>query len=150
MLFENNSAHLSDFIRLNEEWIETYFSLEAHDRELAANPGGVIDAGGYIFTLAVDDHVIGACALFKETEGVFEIARMAVSPAQQGKGYGHELMQACLAKLRALNAKKAYIVSHTKLESAVSLYKKYDFETVHLGKHPVYARANIVLERHAF
>jgi len=134
---------------ISSSWIETYFSLEPQDVELAANPAGVIDNGGYIFTLTVDDEVIGACALFKEPDDVYEIARMAVSPAQQGNGHGSTLMKACLDKLRAVKAKKAYIVSHTKLESAIALYKKHGFETAHLGKHPVYQRADIVLERYA-
>jgi len=149
VLFENNREHLADFIRLNEDWIELYFSLEPQDLELAANPAGVIDEGGYIFTLVVDSDVIGACALFRESDGVYEIARMAVSPAHQGNGHGNTLMKACLNKLRALKAKKAYIVSHTKLESAISLYKKHGFETTHLGNHPVYQRADIVLEKYA-
>ena len=147
MIFENNRDHLPDFIRLNEEWISTYFAIEDTDLALAANPAQVIDDGGYIFSLVVDDAVVGVCALFREKNNTFEIARMAVSPEHRGEGHGNALMQACLEKLHDLKANKAYIVSNTKLEAAISLYKKYGFETTHLGDHPVYTRANIVMEK---
>jgi len=147
LIVENIRDHLSDFVRLNEEWISHYFQIEAVDRELAANPGQVIDNGGYIFSLLNEEEVVGVCALFREDEGVFELARMAVSPAHQGKGYGDALIQTCLKKLAELKAKKVYLVSNTKLKSAISLYKKYGFETTMLGEHPVYSRANIVMER---
>lgn len=150
MLHENNRAHLDDFIRLNEEWISTYFELEDIDRELATNPGKVIDDGGYIFGLVEKNEVVGVCALFRESDSVFEIARMAVSPNHQGNGYGDILMNACLKKLAALRATRAYIVSNTKLEAAIALYKKHHFETVHLGEHPDYSRGNIVMERRTF
>ncbi|KAF3978039.1 MAG: hypothetical protein HFP77_03900 [Methylococcales symbiont of Iophon sp. n. MRB-2018] len=41
-IVENNRNYLKDFIRLNEEWISTYFQIEDIDRELAANPQKVI------------------------------------------------------------------------------------------------------------
>jgi len=150
LITENIRDHLSDFVRLNEEWISHYFKIEAVDRELAADPGQVIDNGGYIFSLQYDEAVVGVCALFREDGGVFELARMAVSPEHQSKGYGDALMQTCLTKLTQLNAKKVYLVSNTKLTSAISLYKKYGFETTMLGEHPIYSRANIIMERNFF
>ena len=74
---------------------------------------------------------------------------MAVSPKHHGAGYSHKLMQHCLSKLSQISAKKVYLASNTKLKSAVALYKKYNFKIVSQGQHPVYARANIVMERDA-
>ena len=148
-VFENNRGHLPDFIRLNEGWISTYFEIEDVDRKLAADPGQIIDKGGYIFSLVENDEVVGVSALFAEGNGVFELARMAVSPQHQGKGHGNLLMHVCLEKLREIKASKVYLVSNTKLEAAIALYKKYDFKTTHQGKHPGYSRANIVMERNA-
>jgi putative acetyltransferase len=88
--------------------------------------------------------------LFREQAGVFELARMAVSPQHQGKGYGNVLMGACLSKLSEIGASRAFIVSNTQLEAAVYLYKKHGFATTKLGQHPEYSRGNIVLERNAF
>jgi len=143
---ENNQNHLCDFIQLNEEWILKYFTLEETDKKLASNPSKIIDDHGYIFSLIQNKKVLGVCALFNEGNGVFELARMAVSPPHQGKGYGKALMEACLYKSQAVNAKRVYLVSNTKLKSAIALYKKYGFVTIQTGQHPVYSRANIVME----
>ena len=142
-----NIKYLDEFIRLNEEWISTYFELEEVDRDLAANPGRIIENGGYIFSLLVGEKVVGTCALFKESEGVFELARMAVSPEYQGLGYGKLLMNECFSVLKEIKASKVFLVSNTKLESAIAMYKAFDFNTVQEGQHPLYSRANIVMER---
>ena len=147
IVLENQKKYLADFIRLNEEWISTYFELEAVDRELAANPYKIIENGGFIFSLVSENEVLGVCALFNNDNGKFELARMAVSPKHQGNGYGQKLMEACLEKLSKINAKEVFLVSNTKLESAISLYKKYGFKTVSQGQHPIYSRANIVMAR---
>lgn len=145
---ENNQKYLDDFVRLNEEWISTYFEIEDVDRKLAANPGKVIDDGGYIFSLVCDEEIVGVCALFNEGNGIYELARMAVAPKHQGKGYGERLMQVCLSRLKEIEAKKVYLISNTKLNAAISLYKKHGFQTASEGRHPVYSRANIVMERY--
>nr|WP_315486465.1 GNAT family N-acetyltransferase [uncultured Undibacterium sp.] len=146
-IIENSKEHLQDFIRLNEEWISHYFKIEETDKKLAANPYQVVDNGGFLFFLMSDNEVLGVCALFNEGDGVYELARMAVSPAHQGKAYSKRLMEHCLMKLKTIHAKKVYLVSNTKLEAAIHLYKNYGFQTVSEGPHPVYSRANIVMER---
>ena len=72
---------------------------------------------------------------------------MAVSKQAQGKGYGDLLISVCLTKLKEIGASKVHLVSNTKLESAISLYKKHGFKTVSLRQHPVYSRANIAMMR---
>lgn len=148
-LVENESKYLYDFIRLNEEWITGYFQLEDIDRKLAANPQKVIDDGGYIYSLVNNNEVVGVCALFNEGNNVFELARMAVSPKHQGKGYGDKLLNACLSKAKEMKASKIYLVSNTKLEAAIALYKKHGFNTVNQEQHPVYSRANITMVHNA-
>jgi ribosomal protein S18 acetylase RimI-like enzyme len=90
--------------------------------------------------------VLGVCALFNKGAGEFELARMAVAEEARGLGYGSILIDTCLSKLKSINASKVYLVSNIKLEPAINLYKKHGFKTTSLGQHPVYARANIVME----
>ena len=142
----NNKDYLDDFIRLNEEWTEKYFVLEEADKNLAKAPEKIIDNGGFIFTLTIENKAIGVCALFNEGSGVYELARMAVSPQHHGNGYSNKLLTACFKKLTEVNAQKVYLVSNTKLEPAINLYKKHGFKTISEGQHPIYARANIVME----
>jgi N-acetylglutamate synthase-like GNAT family acetyltransferase len=145
-ILENQKELLQDFIRLNEEWISTYFELEEVDFQLAANPYKVIENGGFVFSVLVEGVVAGVCALFNTGNGVYELARMAVSPQYQGQGYGDKLIEACFSKLKEVGAEKVYLVSNTKLTSAIALYKKHNFEVTFEGAHPVYARANICME----
>ncbi|MBL1321251.1 MAG: GNAT family N-acetyltransferase [Methylophaga sp.] len=148
-IIENESEYLNDFIALNEEWITTNFQLEDIDKKLAANPQKVIDDGGYIFSLVDNNKVIGVCALFNEGNNVYELARMAVPPEHRGKGYGEKLINACLSKAQEIKAHKVYLVSNTKLEAAIVLYKKHGFKIVSTEQHPVYSRANIIMVHNA-
>lgn len=143
---ENKKELLPDFIRLNEEWISTHFELEEVDFALARNPYGVIENGGFIFSLLIDGSVVGVCALFNTGNGTYELARMAVSPQFQGQGLGNKLIEICFSKLKEIGATKVCLVSNTRLTSAIALYKKHNFKTTYEGAHPVYSRANICME----
>lgn len=143
----NQTQYLQDFIRLNETWITHYFRIEAVDRELARNPARIISDGGCIFTLLEDDQAVGVCALFKEDDGMFQLARMAVSPACQGKGHGDTLIGAAFAHLHEVGARRVYLLSNTILAPAIALYRKHGFTVLSEGQHPLYARCNIVMEK---
>lgn len=145
-IVENKKELLQDFIRLNEEWISTHFELEEVDFALAENPYSVIDNGGFIFSLLIHGSVVGVCALFNTGNGIYELARMAVSPQFQGQGFGNTLIEICFKKLKEIGARKVCLVSNTKLTSAIALYEKHNFKTMFEGVHPVYSRANIGME----
>lgn len=143
----NRKQYLADFIRLNENWIAHYFRIEEADRELARDPARIIVDGGYVFTLLEQEQVVGVCALFKEDDEVFQLARMAVSSESRGKGYGDTLMNAALKHLHKIGASRAYLLSNTILAPAIALYRKHGFTVLSEGQHPVYARCNIVMEK---
>ena len=143
----NNRSHLPEFVRLNELWISEYFSIEQVDRDLAANPGKIIDNGGFVFSLVQGNQVAGVCALFKETEERFQLARMAVNPALRGKGFGRALIEHAISQAKLNGAKSLYLLSNTVLAPAISLYERFGFTATARGQHPVYARCNIVMER---
>ena len=140
---ENFEEHLPEFIKLNEDWISEYFEIEDVDVALAKNPNKIIENGGFVFSLVDDGVVVGVCALFNEGNGIFELARMAVAKQFHSRGYSSLLITECLNKLNDVGASKVHLVSNTKLEPAINLYKKHGFETVSLEQHPVYSRANI-------
>ena len=136
------------FERLNRDWIEQYFVVEEADREVFADPeGAIILGGGEIFFVVEGDEVLGTCALIPHEPGVFEIAKMAVSPSARGRGYGDLLMDATVEFARRAGAAKVIIVSNTVLTPAIRLYEKHGFVRVPLDEHERFARANIRLER---
>jgi ribosomal protein S18 acetylase RimI-like enzyme len=144
----NEYEYIDDFIRLNEAWIAHYFQIEEADRRLFARPTKIIDDGGFIFTVLKNTETVGVCALFKEHEHEYQLARMAVAKRHQGIGFGNLLIEAAISKLQEIKATRVYLLSNTTLAPAIGLYKKYGFVTVFEGEHPTYARCNIIMEKY--
>lgn len=142
----DNERHCPEFVRLNELWITEHFSLEESDCKLAADPFKIVRDGGHIISLVEDEHVVGVCALFKDSPRDYQLARMAVEPGYRGKGYGEVLIRAAVEMARESGAERLYLLSNTVLTPAISLYRKYGFRTLTEGPHPIYARCNIVME----
>jgi putative acetyltransferase len=145
-IHRNNKFHLNQFIDLNEEWIKQYFYIEDVDIKLASNPQSIIENGGFIYSATHNNEVVGVCALFYESSLVFELARMAVLTSYQKKGIGLQLANFAIGEARSMNARKVILLSNTKLEAAIKLYKHLGFLTVFEGQHPIYKRCNIVME----
>lgn len=143
----DEELHLSEFVDLNNAWIEKHFHIEEFDRELARHPARVLRQGGHVLSLTEGGQVIGVCALFRESDDTYELARMAVSEEERGKGVGKRLMQEVLAFSTNNGIKKLVLISNTKLEAAIRLYTSFGFTAVSEGQHPVYQRGNIVMEK---
>lgn len=137
-----------DFIRLNQQWIETYFKLEESDLKTFAHIDEyIIGRGGQIF-LAIDDKetVVGCCALIPHPEkDSHELAKMAVSPDAQGKGIGRKLGEALLDYARSHGVKRIFLEGNTHLEASIALYRKLGFREIPL-KGNAYERCDILME----
>jgi GNAT superfamily N-acetyltransferase len=91
--------------------------------------------------------VVGTCGVIPYGgEGSYEIVKMAVDTASQGKGYGRKLMDRAIQWCKDRNGKEIWILTNTVLGPAVEMYKKCGFETVRLGSHPDYERVNIIMK----
>ena len=142
-------AYQQAFKDLNVEWISTYFKMEEADYKALDHPQEyILDNGGHILVALYDNVPVGVCALIKmkDPEYDYELAKMAVSPAAQGKSIGWLLGNAILEKARSLGAKKVYLESNTVLKPAINLYHKLGFEKV-VGRPTPYERCNIQMER---
>lgn len=148
ILHVNNSGHYAAFVELNRDWIEEHFELEPVDRELARDPESIIRKGGLILTLTDGEEVVGVCALFRVADEEYELARMTVKRSARGKGYGRRVLDAAIEKAREIGARKLTLVSNTRLEAALNLYRSRGFITTRLGQDPVYKRADIAMELH--
>lgn len=140
------SAHRDAFRELNQAWITRYFRLEEADNRALDDPEGYILAkGGFIFMALWEGEVVGACALIRINQRVFELAKMAVADKVQGKGIGYALGKACIDKAKSLGIQKVELLSNTKLQPAIHLYQKLGFVEVPLPATE-YERANIKME----
>ena len=136
------------FKSLNENWITSYWQLEAHDLEVLDYPQeNVIDKGGFIFIATYKDEPIGVCALCKMNDSIYdyELAKLAVAPSSHGKGVGQLLCEAVIDQAKELGATRIFIESNTLLKPAISLYRKLGFKELK-EYHPSYARGDIQLE----
>jgi putative acetyltransferase len=136
------------FEQLNRAWIEAYFVLEEPDREVFSDPRAkILEPGGEIFFVLEAGQVQGTCAVIRHSADEYEIAKMAVAPAAQGRGFGDLLMNKAIAFAAGVGARRIIIVSNTVLEPAIRLYRKHGFVPVPLQSDGRYERANIRLER---
>ncbi|MDB5009761.1 MAG: family N-acetyltransferase, partial [Mucilaginibacter sp.] len=134
------------FKRLNEEWITTWFKMEAADYKSLDHPREyILDKGGHILIALYKDVPVGACALIKMDDQTFELAKMAVSAEAKGNGIGYLLGNAAIKKATEEGAKKLYLESNTILKPAISLYHKLGFKKI-TGVPSPYERCNIQME----
>ncbi|MDQ3617302.1 MAG: GNAT family N-acetyltransferase [Pseudomonadota bacterium] len=141
-----------DFARLNLEWLQRWFVVEPIDHEVLHDPQThlLADGGRVLFAIAGDndsgDRAVGTVALKHEGDGVYELTKMAVDPAQRGRGIGRLLMTAALEVFHRLGGRELFLESSSQLGAALKLYESVGF--VH---HPAprpgshYARADIYM-----
>lgn len=139
--------YAKDFRNLNIEWLEKYFWVEPHDEEVLGKPEKyIIEPGGNIFFVRENDKTIGTVALMKIEDGIFELTKMAVVPAAQGKKIGQKLMVHTIDFARSRGWQKLIIWSNRKLENAIYIYQKYGFTEIPIEGENPYARGDIKME----
>lgn len=143
-----NKAYSEDFYALNIEWLKKHFYVEPFDEEVLSNPEKyIIDKGGFIFFVLINNKVIGTVALMPiQEKGTFELTKMAVSPEYHGNKIGQQLMQYCLDFAKEQQFKRLLLYSSTKLENAIYIYRKFGFVEVPLEENCTYARSDIKME----
>ncbi|MFE0417285.1 GNAT family N-acetyltransferase [Streptomyces tendae] len=140
------------FFTLNAEWISRLFTLEDEDRAVLGDPfGRIVASGGDVLMAREPDTgaVVGCIALLAYPDGVFELAKMAVAPATQGRGIGRRLIAAAIDRARALGGTRLFLGTNTKLAPAIHLYEDAGFVRITRDRLPLadyYARADILME----
>ena len=141
-----NSKYKNQFISLNKAWLEEYFFVEQHDMEVFDNIEEVIlKPGGEIFFCIVGDEVAGTVAMQKVNDTKYELAKLAVDKKFQGQKLSNLLMDACIDFAKEKKANTIMLMSSTKLDTALNLYRKYHFVETPLDETD-YHRADIQME----
>jgi putative acetyltransferase len=139
----------ADFRRLNEEWITRYFCLEEKDSRALMDPKqSILLPGGYIAMAVIRGNAVGCCALVRLDDTSLEVAKMAVTPAWQGRGLGRKLLEHVIRQAGRLGAKRLYLETNSSLVPAIRLYESLGFR--HLPPERLipspYQRANVYME----
>lgn len=139
------AAHQPWFEKLNRSWIEKYFWMEPIDEQVLQHPEShILDKGGAILMARFQNEIAGTVALKFVEPGVFEFTKMAVDEKYQGKRIGETLAHIAIQTAKERGAKKIILYSNTKLEKAISLYRKLGFAEVALDGP--YKRSDIKME----
>lgn len=147
-----SQADADGFRTLNEEWISRLFTLVDEDRAVLVDPvGRIVEPGGDVLVAraADEDAVIGCVALLAHPDAVFELSKMAVAPAAQGRGIGRRLVASAIGRARELGASRLFLGTNSKLAPAIHLYQEAGFAPITRDRLPVadyYARADILME----
>jgi ribosomal protein S18 acetylase RimI-like enzyme len=138
--FENKFS--KDFYFLNKSWIEESWDLEESDKSDLLNPDKIIQGGGQVF-FAINNHeVIGTVAMIKNSDKIYELAKMTVKSSFRGKGIANLLMDECIEFAFKKNAIEIFLISNDSLTVARNLYEKYGFKEVILDSQK-YKRGNV-------
>lgn len=139
------ARYRDDFKRLNVEWLEKHFYVEAIDNEVLSQPERVILApGGHIFLARLGQEIVGTCALIKVGDG-FELSKMAVTERYQGLRIGHRLLETAIAAFRASGADRLFLESNSRLKAAIRLYERNGFEHADRPEPSHYVRADVYM-----
>ena len=137
-IIDYSDKYADDFKQLNLEWLNKYNLAESHDLKIINHPREtIIDRGGYVYLAKDGDKIVGTAGLANEGNSIFELVKMGVVPAYQGKGISKLLLEKCLTKARELSAKKIFLYSNSQLIPAITLYKKYGFVHVDPSDSPL-------------
>lgn len=118
------------FRDINAAWIADMFTLEPHDEHVLSHPReAIIKPGGVILFVAHPDHgVIGAGALMPTGGGAYELTKMGVRADVRGSGAGAVLLDALIARARALpDLTMLYLLTNSACAAAIHLYERAGF-----------------------
>ena len=137
------------FRTLNEEWITRYFTLEKKDIETLGDPENtILRKGGCVLMAHAGGAVVGCVALIPMGKGVYELSKMAVSPAVRGGGIGRRLLEHAIRQAKEMGASALFLGSNSILKDAIHLYESVGFRHVPAERLPplAYARADVFME----
>jgi putative acetyltransferase len=135
------------FRRLNLDWIERLFQVEAPDLEVLDDPeNAIIAPGGMIFFALEDGVPVGTVAMIRETAERCELAKMAVAKTHQRRGIGELLGRAGRDWAAAQGFGTLFLETNSRLGNAIRLYERLGFRHAPRPQESGYARADVYME----
>jgi len=84
-------------------------------------------SGGAFRVLADGEHILGMYGLRPDGDGVGELKKMYLYPAEKGKGYGKLMLEDAIRIARELGFGRLTLETNIKLVEAIGLYRSYGF-----------------------
>ena len=90
----------------------------------------------------MNDNVVGTAAMIPTSNGVYELAKMAVAKNHQGLGIGKKLLRRCIDFSIEKNASEIFLITNDVLKPALNLYLSAGFVLNELNDDDRYDRGN--------
>lgn len=123
-----------DFVELNTQWLERFFTVEPVDRDMMDRVDELIEKGAMVYFAVENDKVMATCMAMPLENDVWEICKLAAIGQYTGTGAGSAVFKACMEYAISKGAEKLSLISCRSLEPAIHIYKKFGFKEVPLKK----------------
>jgi GNAT superfamily N-acetyltransferase len=137
------------FKNISIEWISKYWTLEEKDIHSLEHPKeNILDKGGKIYMIDLDNEPVGCCALLPIENNGFEVAKMGLLERSRGLGIGKKLLQDVIQEARSMGATWLYLESNSVLTPALKLYESVGFHHIpeEKRKKSPYQRCNVYMD----
>lgn len=139
--------YAADFRRLNLDWIERLFKVEAPDLAVLDDPeAAIIAPGGMIFFALDGDAPVGTVAMIRVTPERCELAKMAVATTHRKRGIGKLLGSAGHNWAAARGFGTLFLETNSRLGNAIRLYERLGFRHAPRPEESDYARSDVYME----
>jgi N-acetylglutamate synthase-like GNAT family acetyltransferase len=148
-IIQYRSEYADAFRQLNLDWIKKYFVVEPEDSKMLNEPQHyIIEKGGFIVFAKYKNDIVGTCALIKQNNNIYELAKMAVSENMQGKQIGYKIGLEIISIAKQNNAEKIILETNSSLKTAIHLYEKLGFVHIPITQEQKdrYQRADVMME----
>ena len=146
-VIEYQEKYKKYFIEFNTDWIEENFgSLEAEDIDTFNHIDESLEKGAMIYFALEDGNVLATCmAKPLDESGTWELCKLGSNKHLPHKGAGSVVFQAAMDWAIHHGAGRLFILSNSKLKTALHIYEKYGFHEIKLEDYE-YIRGDIAFE----
>ena len=121
-------THVRQFFRNYAGWLGVDLSFQKFDEEMASLPGAYAAPAGRLFYIENNGQPAGCVGIRPFSEGVCEMKRLSVEPAQRGFGIGRDLALAGIKAAKELGYRKILLDTLPAMRIAVKLYRELGFQ----------------------
>jgi carbonic anhydrase len=117
------------YFRNYAAWLGVDLSYQNFDQEMASLPGTYVAPQGRLFFAEVDGRPAGCVGVrpLPDSDGVCEMKRLYVDPAERGHGIGAALALAAIKAAKEIGFRKLIIDTLPNMRMAVKLYRELGF-----------------------